>query len=151
MRWWTRPCRSSNAAARRYGRRFTVRLVATPPFVMLADPDEVKQVFTAPAEVLHPGSGARILEPVIGRNSVILLDEDAHLAQRRLMLPAFHGEQVANLTEVMAEVAATEVEGWPRASRSLCTRACRHSRSRSSCARSSAWTRERGSIACAST
>jgi cytochrome P450 len=81
---------------------------------MLTDPEDVKQVFTAPAEVLHPGSGARILEPLIGRNSVILLDEDAHLAQRRLMLPAFHGEQVARLAEVMADVSAAEVERWPR-------------------------------------
>jgi cytochrome P450 len=89
-------------------------LVGAPPFVMLADPDEIKQVFTAPAEVLRPGSGARILEPLIGGNSVILLDEDAHLAQRRLMLPAFHGEQVARLAEVMTEVAAAEVERWPR-------------------------------------
>ena len=114
MRWWTRPIPFFERCRARYGRRFTVRLVASPPFVMLADPDEVKQVFTAPAEVLHPGSGARILEPLIGRNSVILLDEDAHLAQRRLMLPAFHGEQVARLTEVMAEVAVAEVGGWPR-------------------------------------
>jgi cytochrome P450 len=98
----------------RFGKRFTMRLLAAPPFVMLSDPDDVKQVFTAPAEVLHPGEGARILEPVIGRNSVILLDEDAHLAQRRLMLPAFHGEQVGRLTQVMAEVAAAEVERWPR-------------------------------------
>jgi cytochrome P450 len=30
------------------------------------------------------------------------------------MLPAFHGEQVARLTEVMADVAAAEVERWPR-------------------------------------
>jgi cytochrome P450 len=114
MRWWTRAVPFFERCRRRYGQRFTVRLVGTPPFVMLADPAEVKEVFTAPAEVLHPGSGARILEPLIGRHSVILLDEDAHLAQRRLMLPAFHGEQVARLAEVMAEVAATEVERWPR-------------------------------------
>jgi cytochrome P450 len=113
MRWWTRPVPFFERCRARYGQRFTVRLLALPPFVMLTDPDEVKQVFTAPAEVLHPGSGARILEPVIGRNSVILLDEDAHLAQRRLMLPAFHGEQVARLAEVMAEVAAAQVERWP--------------------------------------
>jgi cytochrome P450 len=98
----------------RFGKRFTMRLLAAPPFVILSDPNDVKQVFTAPAEVLHPGEGARILEPVIGRNSVILLDEDAHLAQRRLMLPAFHGEQVGRLTKLMAEVAAAEVERWPR-------------------------------------
>jgi len=98
----------------RYGNRFTIRLIGTPPFVMLADPGEVKEVFTAPPDVLHPGQGARILQPVIGRNSVILLDEDAHLAQRRLMLPAFHGEQVERLTALMAQVAHAEIDRWPR-------------------------------------
>ena len=34
---------------------------------MLSDPDEIKEVFTAPADVLHPGEGAHILEPVVGR------------------------------------------------------------------------------------
>ena len=114
MRWWTRPIPSFERFRARYGNRFTIRLLAAPPFVILADPGEVKEVFTAPPEVLHPGEGARILEPVVGRNSVILLDEGAHLAQRRLMLPAFHGEQVARLTHVMADVAATQVERWPR-------------------------------------
>jgi cytochrome P450 len=114
MKWWTRPVPFFERCRARHGRRFTIHLLATPPFVMLADPGDVKEVFTAPAEVLHPGSGARILLPVIGRNSVILLDEDAHLAQRRLMLPAFHGEQVARLAQVMSEVAAAEVDRWPR-------------------------------------
>jgi cytochrome P450 len=114
MRWWTRPIPSFERFRARYGNRFTIRLLAAPPFVILADPGAVKEVFTAPPDVLHPGEGARILEPVVGRNSVILLDEGAHLAQRRLMLPAFHGEQVARLTQVMADVAVAEVEGWPR-------------------------------------
>jgi cytochrome P450 len=114
LRWWARPIPSFERYRARFGKRFTMRLLSAPAFVILSDPDEVKQVFTAPADVLHPGEGARILEPVIGRNSVILLDEDAHLAQRRLMLPAFHGEQVARLTQVMADVAAAEVERWPR-------------------------------------
>src|SRR5919197_4350714 len=94
--------------------RFTIKLLGTPPFVMLADPGEVKEVFTAPPDVLHPGEGARILQPVVGRNSLILLDEEAHLSQRRLMLPAFHGEQIARLTGVMAQVAGEEVDRWPR-------------------------------------
>ena len=54
-------------ARARYGKRFTVRLLATPPFVMLSDPDELKQLFTAPPDVLHPGEGAGILEPVVGQ------------------------------------------------------------------------------------
>jgi cytochrome P450 len=81
---------------------------------MISEPGEVKQVFTAPPDVLHPGEGARVLEPVVGTNSVILLDEAAHLEQRKLMLPAFHGEKMERLSGLIAEVAEREVAGWPR-------------------------------------
>jgi cytochrome P450 len=114
VRWWTRPVPMMEDCRARFGRRYTMRLIGTPPFVLLADPAEVKEVFTAPPDALHPGQGAQVLEPVVGRNSVILLDEDAHLSQRRLMLPSFHGEQVARLTGLMAQVAGEEVERWPR-------------------------------------
>jgi cytochrome P450 len=98
----------------RYGKRYTIRFPGSPPFVMLSDPDEVKEVFTASPDVLHPGAGARVLEPVVGSNSVILLDGDAHMRQRKLMLPAFHGEKMERLGGLMAEVAEREVAGWPR-------------------------------------
>ncbi len=112
--WWTRPIAALERNRARYGKRFTIRLLGTPPFVMLSDPDEVKELMTAPPEVLHPGEGARILEPVVGANSVILLDEGAHLEQRKLMLPAFHGEKMQRLTGLMAEVAEREAASWPR-------------------------------------
>jgi cytochrome P450 len=112
MATWTRPA-ASLEGLRRYGKRVTVRLPFQPPFVMLWDPGDIKEVFTAPPEVLHPGEGARILEPLIGRNSVILLDEDDHLEQRRLLLPAFHGERMQRLTGLMTELAEREVASWP--------------------------------------
>ena len=112
--WWKRPLAFLERNRARYGHRFTVRLLGTPPFVMISDPGEIKAVFTAPPDVLHPGDGARILEPVVGRNSVILLDEGPHLEQRKLMLPAFHGERMERLSGLMTEVAEREVKGWPR-------------------------------------
>jgi cytochrome P450 len=99
----------------RFGKRFTLRLVGQPPFVMLSDPDEVKAVFTAPPEVLHPGEGAsRVLELLLGTNSVILLDERDHLEQRKLMLPAFHGDRMERLSGLIYEVAERDVASWPR-------------------------------------
>ena len=79
----------------------------------LSDPAEVKEVFTAPPEVLHPGEGAQVLEPVVGANSVILLDERPHLSQRKLMLPAFHGERMEALTGLLEDVTEREVAAWP--------------------------------------
>jgi hypothetical protein len=111
---WSRPTAFLERNRARYGRRFTIRVVGQPPFVVLSDPEDIKEVFLAPPEVLHPGEGARILEPLVGRNSVILLDEGPHLEQRRLLLPAFHGESIERLSATMRELAEREIEGWPR-------------------------------------
>jgi len=111
--WWTRPTAYLERCRARYGRRFTIRLLGQSPFVIISDPEQVKQIFQASPEVLHPGEGARILEPVIGPNSVILLDEDPHLRQRKLLLPAFHGERMQRLSGLMSELAEREVARWP--------------------------------------
>jgi cytochrome P450 len=112
--WWNRPLAYLERSRDRFGKRFSIRLLGVPPFVMLSDPAEIKEIFTAPADVLHPGEGAKILEPVVGTNSVILLDESAHLSQRKLMLPAFHGERMERLAGLVSEVAEREVASWPR-------------------------------------
>src|SRR3954451_16279395 len=111
--WWNRPLAFHEEARRRYGKRYTVRLLGSPPFVMHSDPELIREIFTAPPEVLHPGEGARILEPVVGTYSVILLDEREHLEQRKLLLPAFHGDSMNKLIGLMEELAEREVSAWP--------------------------------------
>lgn len=112
--WWARPTGFLERCRGLYGKRFTIRLAAQDPFVMISDPEEIKQVFTAPPDVLYPGEGARILEPIVGPNSILLLDEGAHMSQRRLVLPAFHGERMKGLEEMVTEVTREQIESWPR-------------------------------------
>jgi cytochrome P450 len=111
--WWTRPLSYTARLGARYGSRFTMRLLGQPTFVVLTDPADLRELFTADPEVLHPGEGARLLEPIVGPNSVILLDERPHLEQRKLMLPAFHGDRMQRLTGLMEELTAAEMDGWP--------------------------------------
>ncbi len=111
---WLRPTAVILRSRERYGKRYSVQLLGQPPFVILSDPEDIKQVFQAPPEVLHPGEGARILEPIVGPNSVILLDEKPHLEQRKLMLPAFHGDAMQGLAELMSELTEREIAGWPQ-------------------------------------
>ncbi len=112
--FWSRPTAFLDRCRARYGSRYTIRLFGVPPFVILCDPEDIREVFQAPPDVLHPGEGARILEPIVGPHSVILLDEQPHLEQRRLLLPAFHGERMQRLAGLMAELAEQEVASWPR-------------------------------------
>ena len=110
--WQKRPIPYLERCRAKYGKTFTLRFLGIDPFVMMSRPEDVKAIFTAPPEVLHPGEGAQILLPVVGPNSILLLDEERHMTQRKLMLPAFHGERMEALHGLVAEVASSEVEGW---------------------------------------
>src|ERR1700674_2369345 len=43
--WWSRPTAYLERCRARYGRRFTIRLLGQPPFVVLSDPEEIKELF----------------------------------------------------------------------------------------------------------
>jgi cytochrome P450 len=99
--------------SRRHGDTFTIRLPRIGPLVFVSAPDDVKAVFTGSPERLHAGEANVILEPVLGSESILLLDEERHIRQRKLMLPAFHGERLQRYVEQMEAIAEAELERWP--------------------------------------
>jgi cytochrome P450 len=99
---------------RRYGDIYTMRILQAGTWVVLSDPEHVKQVFTGDPQVFHAGEGNVILLPLVGDHSVLLLDEGPHMRERKLMLPSFHGKRMERYGELMREVAEGEVESWPR-------------------------------------
>ncbi|HEX2016875.1 MAG TPA: cytochrome P450 [Solirubrobacteraceae bacterium] len=111
--WITRPMPFMERCQQRYGDIFTLRVAHEGTWVFLAHPDMVKQVFTGDATRLHAGEANAILEPVVGRHSVLLLDEAPHMAQRKLMLPSFHGERMQRYGDLMRAIAQEELERWP--------------------------------------
>jgi len=120
-RWWRRPLEVLDHCRARYGDTFSYRLPYEGRWVFVSDPESVKQVFTGDPRLLHAGEANIILLPVLGNHSVLLLDEPEHMAQRKLMLPPFHGKRMQRYGELMSEIAAEEVERWPD-DRSLPTR-----------------------------
>jgi len=111
--WWRQGQWLQRRAAARYGDLFTLRIAQEDTWVVTSDPAVVKEVFTGDSTLLHAGEANRILLPVLGRNSVLLLDEAEHLRQRKLMLPPFHGERMLGYTRLMTEIASQEIESWP--------------------------------------
>ncbi len=111
--WAMYPTQLMDWCLRRYGECFTLRLSHVGPLVFLADPAAIKVVFGGDPELLHAGEGNAILEPVVGRQSVLLLDGAEHLRHRRLMLPPFHGERMQHYGERMVEITRRELARWP--------------------------------------
>jgi cytochrome P450 len=97
---------------RRYGDVFTVHYMGFGKGAYVADPDAIKELFTGDQSDLHAGDANSFLEPVLGPNSVLVLDGPKHLRQRKLLLPPFQGTHVNAYRAVIREIAERELASW---------------------------------------
>ncbi len=95
----------------RYGD--SVLLPGRPPMVWLGEPDAVRDLFAGDPEVLLAGPANEVMEGVLGRGSMFLLDGAAHRRERRLLMPAFHGARMRAWTADIRRAAREEVARWP--------------------------------------
>jgi cytochrome P450 len=113
-RWVVHPLKLLRENHAKYGDVFTMRAPRNEHFVIVSDPELIKQVLTADSDTLLAGQGnATILEPMLGKYSLLTLDGADHLRQRRLLLPAFHGERMQAYASVMTEVTEANLASWP--------------------------------------
>ncbi len=111
--WTTRPIEFMEESARRHGECFVVRFPNNPPFVFLSGPELVRQVFTAKPEELLSRPVNQVAELLVGRNSLVLLDGEAHVRERRLMTPPFHGERMLSYGRAMRDATDRAIDRWP--------------------------------------
>jgi cytochrome P450 len=103
-----------DACRRRHGESFTLHLAGGHTLVCFSSPEAARDIFAAAPDQATAGDvNAHDLGPVLGANSLLLLDGDRHLEERRLMLPPFHGERLREHAELIAEVTRTSVQSWP--------------------------------------
>jgi cytochrome P450 len=107
------PRRFIHASWRRYGDVVRFRTHFDPRFVLVFHPREVRQVFTAPGDVLRAGEANSPLGAVLGERSVLLLDGEEHLRHRRLMLPPFHGRRMQAYADEVIAATDRALERWP--------------------------------------
>jgi cytochrome P450 len=112
--WWlARPVSFMESCRRRYGDAFTVRFVGFErPTVFLSDPVAIRALYSEQSNGLPRGRTVA-LRPVLGADSVLLLEGPEHIARRRLMLPPFHGERMRSYEDIVEEVARAEIGSWP--------------------------------------
>jgi len=108
-----RPGGFLESCKRKYGTPFTFNLSPTRTVVITDDPAVIKQVFTSDPTKLLAGVGNEVLRPLLGPRSVLTLDEPEHMRQRKLLLPAFHGDRMKLYGEVIATATEREISQWP--------------------------------------
>jgi cytochrome P450 family 135 len=99
---------------RRYGPVGKSRFPGLGLMIYVAEPELVKQVFTGSPSLFHAGeANATVLEPAVGPNSLLTLDEEPHMRHRKLLLPPFHGDNVKRWGDTIREITERDMESWP--------------------------------------
>jgi cytochrome P450 len=106
------PLRSRLAVRRRYGKLFRTDDAIVGPLVHVADRELAERIFKWKPAQYNVAEPREVMEPAVGRTSLLLLDGQPHLRMRKLMLPPFHGPAIARFAELITEITEREIDGW---------------------------------------
>ncbi len=111
--WTVRPAAFLRRVHTRFGDPVTIRTFWTDePMVLFSGPDAVREVFRLDPAVAPAGQSWEFLRPFAGQHSILVLDGDEHLRERRLIQTPFHGERMRAFQPLVAELARQELSTW---------------------------------------
>jgi cytochrome P450 len=113
LAWMARPAAFMRRLHERYGDPVTIRTYWTEqPMVLFSNPDAVREIFRLDPAIAPAGQSWEFLRPFAGEHSILLLDGDEHLRERRLLQGPFHGERMRAFAPMIGELARSELSTW---------------------------------------
>ena len=112
LRWIARPYAFLAECAREFGDVFALEFGPNARYVIFSSPDDIREIFTTSANALRMGSGNAVLQPILGKASLLLLEGEEHLRERRLLMPAFHQRAVGNYGTLIQDAVVASTSHW---------------------------------------
>jgi cytochrome P450 family 135 len=111
--WMLRPAAFLQRIHARYGDPATIRTYwADEPMVLFSNPDAVREIFRLDPALAPAGQSWEYLRPFAGEHSILVLDGEQHLRERRLLQTPFHAERMRGFQATVSELAHREVRTW---------------------------------------
>ncbi len=95
-----------------YGDIFRTNTNSSFPFIYFCNPKGIQQIFTADPDTFGSGGSNGILQYFVGKNSLLLQDGDRHQRQRKLLMPAFHGDRMRNYGDLIYNITSDVISQW---------------------------------------
>ena len=113
-KWMVHPYTYLDRQAERFGDTFAIAPLGLPEAVVFSSPDALADLFALSDRQAHGGAFNVVLRPFLGPRSMLVVDGAPHRRQRRLLMPAFHGDRALAWEESMRAVAGARIASWPR-------------------------------------
>ena len=105
INWISDPVKYMEKAAEEYPDIFTARVIGFGDnMVFINHPEGIKEFYTKGDIFYADGAVNKITEPLLGSQSLMVLDGSPHKRQRQLMMPSFHGERMRAYGELIRDL-----------------------------------------------
>lgn len=123
IKWVTDPIGYMESAVRQFPDIFQAQVVGFgESLIFINHPKTIQEILTRDSAIATrttpkiysaPGRLNGILSPIIGNNSMIMLEGDRHRRRRQLVMPPFHGERMRAYGQLIQELTIAAFDGIP--------------------------------------
>lgn len=111
VNWIADPIGFQEKYSQKYGDIFTMRLSGIGSFVVIGNPQIIGAIFSQDSH-FDVGRANKLAEPLVGRNSLMLLDGARHRRERKLLMPPFHGERLQAYALAICSITEQVASQW---------------------------------------
>jgi unspecific monooxygenase len=111
MNWITDPLGFQDRYSRKYGDIFTMQISGVGTYVVIGNPQAIQEIFNQDSK-FDVGRANTLAEPLIGRNSMMLMDGERHRRERKLLMPPFHGERLQTYAQQICQITEQVASQW---------------------------------------
>lgn len=109
--WIADPLGFQAKYSQKYGDMFMMHLSGLGSYVIVGNPQAIQEIFTQDSR-FDVGRANHLAEPLIGKNSLLLMDGDRHRRERKLLMPPFHGERLQTYATQICRIANQVASQW---------------------------------------
>ncbi len=112
IHWVANPLNYMETSFQQHGDIFKTG-VSDKDLIFVCHPQGIQELFTRDTKEFEtPGRANQLLKPLVGGNSLFLLDGKDHQRQRKLLMPPFHGERMWNYGRIIIEITQKVCSQW---------------------------------------
>ncbi|WP_019504118.1 cytochrome P450 [Pleurocapsa sp. PCC 7319] len=103
--WVAKPDKYMDLAFKQAPDMFIADVAGADTYVYVNHPEAMRQIITSDRQKFFAsGKDNQLLKPLVGENSVFLIEGDPHKKRRKLLLPPFHGERMQVYSQLICDL-----------------------------------------------
>ncbi|MGF1591480.1 MAG: cytochrome P450 [Pleurocapsa sp.] len=105
LQWIAKPHKYMDSAVKQAPDLFVADIAGQDGYVFVNHPEAMRQIITSDRSKYFASSkDNELLKPLVGGNSLLLIEGDRHKQRRKLLLPPFHGERMQAYGQLICDL-----------------------------------------------